>query len=45
MLLSEKIAVYFQNRAKHKNTRCGQNPELCNVKAASTYIYHHALQA
>jgi len=39
----KKIAVNFKSRAKHKNTFCGQNAELCNVKAAGTYIYHCAL--
>jgi hypothetical protein len=43
MLFGEKIAVYFKNCANNKNTLCGWNAELCDVKAAGTYIYQHAL--
>jgi hypothetical protein len=43
MLFAEKIAVYFKNCVKLKNILCGQTAELCNVKTAGMYIYHHAL--
>ena len=32
MLYREIIAVCFQIHSKHKNTLCGQNVEIVNVK-------------
>jgi len=34
MLYREIIAVFSQTHTKHKNTQCGQNVELLNIKLA-----------
>jgi hypothetical protein len=36
MLFKENVAVYCENRTKHKNTFCGQNTELKYIKASDT---------
>ena len=37
MLYRDIIAVCSQIHTKHKNTLCGQNVELLNVKPSGTY--------
>jgi hypothetical protein len=44
MLCREIIADYCENHTKPINTLCGQNAELLNVIASSTYSYHRALK-
>jgi hypothetical protein len=44
MLYEEAIAIYSKNRMKHKNTLCGKNVELFNIKAEGSYSYHYALR-
>jgi len=44
MLYREIIAVCSQIHTKHKNTLCGQNVELLNVKPGGTYSYRWALK-
>ena len=40
MLYREIIVVSSQIHTKHKNTLCGQNTVLLNVKPGGTYSYH-----
>ena len=40
MLYREIITVCSQINIKHKNTLCGQNVELLNVKSGGTYSDH-----
>ena len=42
MLYREIIAVCSEIHTKHKNTVCGQNVELLNVKAGGIYSDHWA---
>jgi len=44
MLYREIIAVCSQIHTKHINTLCGQNVELLNVEAGSTYSDDWALE-
>ena len=44
MLYREIMAVCSQNHTKHKNTLCGQNVELLNVKPGGIYSDHWALK-
>jgi hypothetical protein len=44
MLFREKIAVYCENHAKHKNKLRGQNAEFYCVKAVGIYTNHSALK-
>jgi len=44
MLYREIIAVFSQIHAKHKNTLCGQNVELLNVKLGGTCSNHRAVK-
>jgi hypothetical protein len=44
MLLKEIIAVHAENHTKPRNTQCGQNAELLNVKVDGTYSYHWVLK-
>jgi hypothetical protein len=41
MLFGETIADYCENR---KNTLCGQNAELSNIKSGGTHIYHQPFE-
>ena len=42
MAYREIIAVCSETHTKHKNTQCGQNVELLNVKPGGTYSNHWA---
>jgi hypothetical protein len=44
LLTAKKIAVYFHNDTKHRDTLCGQNEELYYVKTGGTYSNHWALK-
>ena len=44
MLYREIIAVCSRIHKKHKNTLCGQNAELLNVKNSGTYSDHWAFR-
>ena len=41
MLYREIIAICSQIHTKHRNTLCGQNVELLDVKPGSTYYSNH----
>ena len=44
MLYREIIAVCSEIHTKHKNTLCGPNVELENVKPGGTFSNHWALE-
>jgi hypothetical protein len=37
ILFTVKKPIYFENRAQHTNTLCGQNAEIYYVKAGGMY--------
>jgi hypothetical protein len=37
MMFGETIVVYCDNHTKHRNTLCGKNVELQNVKVGAKY--------
>jgi pyocin large subunit-like protein len=43
MLFKETVAVYCGNHTEHTDTLCGQNAELCNVKASGAYCNRNTL--
>jgi hypothetical protein len=44
MLYREIIAVFSQIHTKNRDTLCGQNVELLNVKPGGIYSYHQAIE-